>query len=233
VDGPSCPACGAALRQCPVCGSVIAAAPRRGRPKTYCSPTCRWRAGHVAARARARARAAESASIGDLPTWDELAAFLATLDPAGLRAPAPEEFGLQLAEEFGSTAGRAGRAGPRIGNVPESAAKSAERKALARAAERRRQAVGMLQVAECGCRYAISVLSNGTGPEEARGVAMEMAAELTEVAEALRRLTRLSGPERRALAVQLSGLGVPTRRVAAMVGVCERSVRYYVAGRRS
>lgn len=116
-------------------------------------------------------------------------------------------------------------------DVPESAVQSAERKARARAAERRRRAVGMLQIAECGCRYAASELANGTGPEEARAVALEMAAELTEVAEALRRLTRLSGPERRALAVQLSGLGVPTRRVAAMVGVCERSVRYYVAGR--
>ena len=101
VESPSCPACGTPLRQCATCGLVIAATPGRGRPKRYCSPSCRWRAGHVAARARARARAAESASIGDLPTWHELAAFLATLDPAGLRAPAPEECVLQLAEEFG------------------------------------------------------------------------------------------------------------------------------------
>ena len=115
--------------------------------------------------------------------------------------------------------------------MPESAVQSAERKARARAAERRRRAVGMLQIAECGCRYAASQLANGTGPEEARAVALEIAAELTTVAEALRRLTRLGPAERRALAKQLDALGLPTRQVAATVGVSDRAVRYYLHGR--
>jgi hypothetical protein len=116
--------------------------------------------------------------------------------------------------------------------VPESAAAHAERKRLAREAARRRSAVTMLQIAECGCRYAAHQLNgSGLGAAEARAVAVEMAAELAQAAEALLRLTRLSLPERRALARRLAAQGMPTRQVAWRVGVCERTVRFYLAGR--
>jgi hypothetical protein len=108
---------------------------------------------------------------------------------------------------------------------------AAARKARAREADRRRQAVTLLNVAGGTLHYAVRQLGNGLSPEEARTVALESAAVLAETADALRRLTRLSGAERRRLARQLAALGVPTRRIAAQVGVSERSVRYYVAGR--
>ena len=108
---------------------------------------------------------------------------------------------------------------------------SRDRKRRLREAERRRQAVTMLQIAECTCRYAASQLGNGIGPEQARDTAQFAAQELSAVADALRRLTRPSGPERRVLAVRLSGLGLPTTRIAQQLGVSERCVRYYLAGR--
>jgi hypothetical protein len=116
--------------------------------------------------------------------------------------------------------------------VPEPAATSAERKALARAAERRRQAVTMLQIAECTCRYAAGQLGDGITPEQARETALFVAGELAAVADGLRRLTRLDPAARRALAVQLGNLGVPTIEIARRLGVDPRCVRYYVAGRR-
>jgi hypothetical protein len=134
--------------------------------------------------------------------------------------------------------GRAGRAGRVFGRlprenrgVPESAATSAERKRRVRTDARRAEAVRMLQIAECGCRYAAGQLGNGLGPEQARELAMEMAAELTAVAEGLRRLTRMGPRERRVLAVKLHSLGVPPKRIAQQLGVCDRTVRNYLAGR--
>jgi hypothetical protein len=118
--------------------------------------------------------------------------------------------------------------------VPESAEQSANarRKTAAREAERRRRAVTMLQISEATCRYAGSaLLANGTGPAEARATVLFVAGELELVAAGLRRLTRLSGAERRVLAVRLAALGWPTRRIAAQLGVSDRAVRYYVRGR--
>jgi predicted transcriptional regulator len=89
----------------------------------------------------------------------------------------------------------------------------------------------MLAIAEATCRYAAAQLGNGIGPAEARAAALFTAGELELVAGALRRLTRLDGPQRRALAVKLHALGIGTRQIAATVGVSERSVRYYLAGR--
>ena len=108
-----------------------------------------------------------------------------------------------------------------------------EAKALAREAERRRRAVTALQVLACVCAYAARQLGNGVTPEEARTVALETAGELTELATALRRLTRLGPAERRARARLLAGQGVPTRTIAAMLGVDPRCVRYYLADRRA
>lgn len=114
--------------------------------------------------------------------------------------------------------------------MPES---SAERKRLARRAADRRQATNLLQIGECGCRYAASVLANGASPSEARAVATEMAGELTAIAEGLRRLTRVGPAERRTLAAQMAGLGLTTKQIADRLGVSERCARYYVAGRSS
>ena len=121
-------------------------------------------------------------------------------------------------------------AGLRIGDVPESAEKAAERKRLARRAADRRQAVTLLQVTECTARYAASQVANGASPEEARQVLLFAAGELVAVAESLRRAVRLSGPERRALAVQMARFGTPTKVIADRLGVSGRSVRNYVRG---
>jgi DNA-binding NarL/FixJ family response regulator len=88
--------------------------------------------------------------------------------------------------------------------------------------------VGLLRIAECGVRYAISELSNGSGPAEARAVAVEMAGELVMIAEALRRLTRLEPADRRVLAVQLVALGMSQREVADRLGVSTRTVWGYL-----
>ena len=114
--------------------------------------------------------------------------------------------------------------------MPEPSA-NAERKRRARETDRRRQAVTLMNVAGGTLHYAVRALGDGLPPAEARTVALESAAVLAETADALRRLTRLSGPERRALARQLAAMGWTTRQIAAHIGVCERSVRYYVAGR--
>jgi DNA-binding NarL/FixJ family response regulator len=112
--------------------------------------------------------------------------------------------------------------------VPESAGKSSRRKAAARAADRRRAAVRALQIGECTCRYAASQLANGIGPAEAQDLVLEMAAELTAVVAIMRRAAWLSTADRRALAVRLRGLGLPTKQIADRLGVSDRSVREYV-----
>jgi hypothetical protein len=85
----------------------------------------------------------------------------------------------------------------------------AARTRLARERARRRDAINMLRIAECGCRYASQQLANanGTGPEEARAAVLEMAGELAECAEAVRRVVKLSAAERRGLAIRLAALG--------------------------
>ena len=115
--------------------------------------------------------------------------------------------------------------------VPGSARKV--RKRLAYEAARRREAVTVLQIAECTCRYGASVLANGAGPAEARAAAMECAAELVTVAGALRRLTRpdLDAAQRRALAVRLASDGLSQREIARQVGRSERQVWSYLHGR--
>ena len=89
----------------------------------------------------------------------------------------------------------------------------------------------MLRIAECTARYGASVLSNGAGPGEAREAALEVASELAMIAESLRRLTRLSGPERRERAVQLAALGWSKHRVAVQLGVSDSAVRGWLRSR--
>ena len=164
VDGLICPACGTALRVCPVCSAVVAVRPGRGRPRVYCGDECRWKAGHAAARQRARAREQAPDWPAGPTTWP---GGWPTWPRPGYRAPP----GLRRQNRV----------------VPE----PAERKALARAAARRREAEGVLRITEATARYGASQMANGLGPADARAVAVEVAAELAMAAEALRRLARL------------------------------------------
>ena len=115
--------------------------------------------------------------------------------------------------------------------MPETAASNAARKALAREGSRRRQAVNALAIGECACRYAKSELANGLDPDRARELVLEMAGELTAIAQVLRRVGWLTVAERRALAVLWSRSGMPTQQIADRLGVSTRSVRNYVTGR--
>ena len=112
--------------------------------------------------------------------------------------------------------------------MPSSAAQSAERKALAREAARRRQAVTELRVAASTAAYAADQLSNGLGPGEARRAALFAAGELAAVAGALRRAVRLSPAERRVLAVRLDALGMTRHQIGERIGVSERAVWTYL-----
>ena len=71
-------------------------------------------------------------------------------------------------------------------------------------------------------------LANGLSAGEARELAAEIAAELVAVAAILRRVAWRDVGERRAAAVQLAALGLPTRAIADRLGVSDRTVRNYV-----
>jgi hypothetical protein len=115
--------------------------------------------------------------------------------------------------------------------VPETLAKAKERKRRTRQAAHRAEAVRVLQIGEATCRYAAATLANGVSPEEAREAALFVAGELTAMAAALRRLTRLGPAERRALARQLEALGLGTHAISQQLGVHERTTRYYLTGK--
>ena len=119
------------------------------------------------------------------------------------------------------------------GVVPESDQQSAERKALARLAARRREAARMLALVEVTARYGASTLAsaNGASPAEARETVLFLAEQLEAMAVALRRLAAPDGPaERRAHARRLAALGRSRREIAGRLGISERSVRDYLAG---
>ena len=112
--------------------------------------------------------------------------------------------------------------------MPESAAQSAERKALAR-----RAAVDTLKIASAIADYAASAIGDGLSPEAARRATLDAAGELEITATSLRRLVlgRLSPAERRALAVALAADGLTVRQIAARLGRSERQVQDYLRGR--
>ena len=90
----------------------------------------------------------------------------------------------------------------------------------------------MLALVECTARYGASTLANGASPDDAAETAVFVAEQLEAMAVALRRLAAPDGPaERRAQARRLAALGLPPPTIAARLGVSERSVRGYVAGR--
>ena len=92
-----------------------------------------------------------------------------------------------------------------------------------REAAARRRAADLLRVTNATLAYAAEQLSNGIGPDEARMVGLEVSEELCEVARALRRLTRLSAPERRAEAARLRELGFGTQQMGQHLGYASSS----------
>jgi DNA-binding NarL/FixJ family response regulator len=117
------------------------------------------------------------------------------------------------------------------GIVPEPDQQSAERKALARQADRRREAARMLALVEWTARYGASTLANGASPAEASETCVFLAEQLEAMAVALRRMAAPDGPaERRAHARRLAALGRSRREIAGRLGISERSVRDYLAG---
>jgi hypothetical protein len=110
---------------------------------------------------------------------------------------------------------------------------TAEQKRAMREAAARRRAADLLRVTNATLAYAAEQLSNGIGPEEARMVGLEVSEELCAVARALRRLTRLSAPERKAEAARLRGLGFGTQQIADRLGVSMHSAWNYTRGLRS
>jgi DNA-binding NarL/FixJ family response regulator len=116
--------------------------------------------------------------------------------------------------------------------MPEPATR-AGRRAAGREAGRRREAADLLRIGAGMCQYGAAQLSDGLAPEQARQAALEAAGELQDLAEQLRRLTRLRPADRRALAAELAASGLTTQQIARQLGVCDRAVRNYVQGRRS
>jgi hypothetical protein len=103
-----------------------------------------------------------------------------------------------------------------------------------RQAGRRREAAASLRLAADLAASTARTLANGATPAEAREAALECAAEMVGVAEVLRWATRPTQRERQALAVRLARTGRWSRRqVADQVGVSERTVSRYLAGRRA
>lgn len=97
--------------------------------------------------------------------------------------------------------------------------------------ERRRRAVDALRLAEEVCRYARAQLASGLGPDEARSACLEVAGELEAITTTVRKAARVGPKERRTVARQLAETGLPTGTIAAQLGVCDRTARYYVRGR--
>ena len=111
--------------------------------------------------------------------------------------------------------------------VPGSAESAAAREARARLAARRREVLAALRLAESVAGYAAGQVADGLGPVEARQVAVEAMRELAGVAAALARLTELAPGERRGLAVELRGVGLSAREVAALLAVAPGTARAY------
>jgi hypothetical protein len=119
-----------------------------------------------------------------------------------------------------------------IGMTAAVSARVLARRAV-REAERRRQAAATLRLTASSCTYAAAQLADGLPPGDARLAAIEMAGELEAVAASLRRAVRLGPAERRPLARMWAAAQVPTREIAARLGVSDRAARNYARGRRS
>jgi hypothetical protein len=109
----------------------------------------------------------------------------------------------------------------------------AELRARGREAERRREAAAALRIGASLCEYTAEQVGNGLTPQDARRAVVEVAAELADLAEQLRRLARLRPADRRSLAAAWAGLGMSRTEIARRLGVSDRAVYYYVRGRPS
>ncbi len=110
-------------------------------------------------------------------------------------------------------------------------AAGAERAPTSREAARR-QAVDTLNFASAVASYAARSM-NGTGPEQARLAALEVAADLERVVTQLRRLARQDpgSAARRALAAELAEQGWSRLEIAAELGVTGETARRWLRSR--
>jgi DNA-binding CsgD family transcriptional regulator len=96
----------------------------------------------------------------------------------------------------------------------------------------RADALARLRLAQSTVSYAITVLANGASAQEARTAAWETSEELIVLAQALRRLTRVTARERAALARRLGASGASNAEIALRIGVSPHTVWNYRRGRR-
>jgi DNA-directed RNA polymerase specialized sigma24 family protein len=92
-------------------------------------------------------------------------------------------------------------------------------------ARRRRELVVELRVAEATVGYAARVLGNGVSPVEAAETALEVSAQLDQLARVLRKSVRLPPGRRRLLVGRLIGLGYTQEATAARAGVSVKTVQ--------
>ena len=100
---------------------------------------------------------------------------------------------------------------------------AARREALR--ARRRRELVTELRVGEATIGYAAQVLGNGASPAEAAETALEVSAQLSQLAVVLRKSVRLAPGPRRLLVGRLIGLGYTQEATAARAGVSVKTVQ--------
>jgi DNA-binding CsgD family transcriptional regulator len=108
----------------------------------------------------------------------------------------------------------------------------AERRALGREADRRRQAASELRMAASMAAYAATQVGDGLTPAQARQALVEAAMELEAVAASVRRLARLRARERARLARLLAAQGHGTQEIATRLGVSAHTAWHYCHGRR-
>ena len=99
----------------------------------------------------------------------------------------------------------------------------------ARRVARRRELVTELRVAEATVGYAARVLGNGVSPVEAAETALEVSAQLDQLAVVLRKSVRLPPGRRRLLVGRLIGLGYTQEATAARAGVSVKTIQRDVA----
>jgi len=106
------------------------------------------------------------------------------------------------------------------------------KKARARRAAERREAVALLRLIADLAAYSAAQIGNGLSPAEARLAVGQVAGDLAETAARLRRMARpLEAAERRRTVGVLFAQGMSGAQVAARVGLSEKSVYRYRAGR--
>lgn len=109
--------------------------------------------------------------------------------------------------------------------MPEPPEQARQRMRARRLAERRRQAVAQLRVGAAACSYAARQLGDGLSPCEAQMAALVIAAELENVAGALRRLAAMPPAQRRPVTAGLVADGMSQAQAAHLLGVSTTCVQ--------